>query len=72
MSTPSQPAPLAYSVAGAARATSLGVTSIRGLLTSGELPRRYFGTKPIILAADLERWLRDLPETPPDPAALAE
>ena len=56
--------PLAYSVAGAATATGLGPTTIRGLLTSGSLPRHCCGTKPVILAEDLLGWLRNLPDAP--------
>lgn len=56
--------PLAYSVAGAAAAVGVGVTVIRAELRAGRLAKRYIGSKPLILAGDLQAWLEALPAAP--------
>jgi hypothetical protein len=56
-------APLAYSAKGAADASGLGLTAIRGALNDGSLPKHYLNTKIVILASDLLAWLTNLPTT---------
>ena len=52
---------LAYTIAQAAEAASTGKTALYEALGSGELPARKRGRRPLILAADLRRWLEQLP-----------
>ena len=53
--------PLSYSVPDAARAVGLSEWSIRAAIRNGDLAPRYYGTKPLIPAAELEAWLNALP-----------
>ena len=48
---------ISYSVAGASEHTGVSVDVIR----RGDLAPRYFGSKPLIPAAELEAWLASLP-----------
>jgi excisionase family DNA binding protein len=60
----SQPPKLAYSVAEAARSTSLSRSGIYAALKRGELNFLKKGARSLILAAELERWLlKDQPPT---------
>jgi hypothetical protein len=54
--------PLAYSVAGAARATGVGVTLLRAELKAGRLRKRYLNSKVVILREDLIAFLESLPK----------
>ncbi|MCL2611980.1 MAG: hypothetical protein FWD95_01970 [Nocardioidaceae bacterium] len=54
-------AALAYSVAGATKATSIGETRIKEAISKGDLVAHYNGNRPVILAADLASWIESLP-----------
>lgn len=55
---------LAYDIAGAAEATSYSQTTIREAIKNGELVARYRNSKPVVLAEDLDEWLKDAPTQP--------
>ncbi|MBN9454290.1 MAG: helix-turn-helix domain-containing protein [Bosea sp.] len=59
--TESPTKPLAYSPQEAARAAATGVNTIYQELNAGRLSARKLGRRTLILAADLEAWLRSLP-----------
>jgi excisionase family DNA binding protein len=52
------PTPIAYSVADAAKATSLSRSYLYEALARGDLPRRKIGRRTVILRTDLEDLLR--------------
>lgn len=52
---------LALSLSGAAQATSLSESTIDHAIRAGVLPVRHHGNRTLILAPDLERWLKSLP-----------
>ena len=56
--------PLAYSIGGAATATSLSPTYIKQAISGGRLRARKAGRRTVITRVDLERWLDALPATP--------
>ena len=60
-----EPTPIAYDVAGAARAVGVGITVMREQLRIGNIRRHYVGSKPLILHTDLVAWVAALPATPP-------
>lgn len=68
------PRPLAYTLAGACEAAGIGRTELWLRVRRGEIPARKAGRKVLILAADLEAWLRSLPvaETPWAPQELMQ
>lgn len=51
---------LSYSIENFAKATDLGVTTIREAIKSGDLIARYPNSKPIIAREDGLLWLRSL------------
>ncbi|WP_372595450.1 helix-turn-helix domain-containing protein [Actinotalea sp.] len=53
--------PLAYTIPDAAQAVGLSERSIRDAIRRGDLAPRYFGSKPLIPAAELDAWLHSLP-----------
>lgn len=53
--------PISYNIAGAAEAVGLSVTTINAALKSGELPKRKYGSRVIILATDLLDWVMNFP-----------
>ena len=53
---------LSYTYAEASAATGVPVRTLQARITAGDLVARRLGTKPIILAADLEAFLASLPE----------
>jgi excisionase family DNA binding protein len=53
---------VAYSVKGAGRATATGTTTLYDAINEGQLKAKKLGRRTIILAADLERWLDNLPD----------
>lgn len=54
-------APLAYSVKGAAAALSLSTTTIGRLIAADVLIARYAGSKLLIPAGEITRYLESLP-----------
>jgi hypothetical protein len=61
------PEPYATSVAGAVKLCggAIGRSTIYLALKSGSLPSRKAGARRVILVADLQEWLHDLPSPPP-------
>jgi hypothetical protein len=55
------PAPLAYNLSQAARASSLGRTSLCEAIKTGQLRALKRGVKTVVLDRDLRRWLDGLP-----------
>ena len=55
-------APRAYRIPDVCRATSLGRTSIYAAIKSGALIARRYGRCTVVLAQDLEAFLRSLPK----------
>ncbi|MCU1418713.1 MAG: hypothetical protein JWP32_2887 [Schumannella sp.] len=53
--------PISYSVDGAAQAIGVSVDVIRKAVRDLDLPVRYYGRKPLIPAAALEKWFAGLP-----------
>jgi hypothetical protein len=52
---------IAYSMAGAVEATSIGETRIKEALARGDLIGHYNGAKLVLRAADLDEWIQSLP-----------
>jgi hypothetical protein len=52
---------LAYSIPEAAEAASTSVSVLRRKIAASELTVRYIGSKPVILAEELNAWLSHLP-----------
>jgi hypothetical protein len=55
---------LAYTIAQAAEACGVGVTVIDEACRRGDLVKSYPNSRPLILAAELQRWLESLPHEP--------
>ena len=53
--------PLAYSIDGAAQATSLSASTIDAAIRLGRLPVKHYINRTLILSSDLEQWLKSLP-----------
>ena len=53
--------PLAYSVEAAAVASAASKSVLRAAISAGDLPARKRGRRLVILADDLQAWLRELP-----------
>ena len=64
-----KPAPLGYSPPDAAEAAGVGTTTIYIAVRNKELPAKKRGTRTIILATDLKRWLEALPSAHLSPEA---
>lgn len=58
---PVAPAPIAYNIEGACRATGLSEFVIAGALKRGTLTARYYGNKPLVGHADLLEWFNTFP-----------
>ena len=55
---------LAYSIEEAAEATSYSTDTIRKAIRNNDLAVKYYNTKPIILASELQAWAEALPSEP--------
>ncbi|HEY1865328.1 MAG TPA: helix-turn-helix domain-containing protein [Roseiarcus sp.] len=64
-----RPPPLGYSLQDAAAAAGVGKTTIYSAVRNGELGARKRGTRTIVLASDLKRWLEGLPHAQLRPEA---
>ncbi len=53
---------LAFTIVEAAKQSATGRTAIYGAINRGELVPRKRGSRTLILAADLNAWLEDLPQ----------
>ena len=53
--------PYAISILDAVRLSGIGRSSIYQAICRGELPIRKSGRRSLILTADLQRWLSELP-----------
>ena len=53
--------PLSYSIAEAVQVSGLGRTKLFAEIKGGRLPARKFGSRTIVLAEDLKRFLEALP-----------
>jgi excisionase family DNA binding protein len=53
---------VAYSIDQACRLTGLGRTLLYGVIKRGDLRARKCGTRTVILAEDLHKFLNNLPE----------
>lgn len=62
----------AYTIPEAAEVASVGESTLKAAITSGDLPRRYPSTRPIILESDLDKWLESLPTEAPNKKEGAE
>jgi len=51
----------AYTLAEAAAVAGVGITVIKEACDRGDLIKRYPTSRPVILADELESWLRQLP-----------
>ncbi len=60
-----------YSVAGAAREFGQSPKTVRRLIAAGLLPARHLGSDTVLLKADLDRFLRELPTITSVDGALA-
>lgn len=60
---------LSYSLQSLSEATELSVDSIQKAIRNDELVPSYFGSKPLILATEAERWLATLPNEKPERAS---
>jgi excisionase family DNA binding protein len=54
--------PICYAPADAAKVLGIGRSTLFGLLARGELSARKLGTRTLITAAELGRYLESLPE----------
>lgn len=64
MSAKKRQAPLerkAYSLAEAAAVAGVSLFTVKEACDRGDLVKRYPSSRPVILAEDLESWLRSLP-----------
>jgi excisionase family DNA binding protein len=52
---------LAFSLADAASAISVGKSTLHQLIATGKLPVRKLGRRSLVLREDLEGYLQDLP-----------
>jgi hypothetical protein len=48
-------------MAGAVRASGIGETTIKAAIRQGDLIAHYVGSKLVIRAVDLDRWIETLP-----------
>lgn len=57
--------PIAYTIKDASRVVGVGRTKLYEAIGSGQLPARKLGRRTLIMAADLEDWLAQLPPAKP-------
>jgi excisionase family DNA binding protein len=62
---------LAYGVSEAATVAALGRSTVYAAIRRGELTARKAGRRTVVLAADLEAWLKALPPIKTTPASGA-
>lgn len=55
---------ISFTVTGAVAATGIGENRIREAIHMGDLVAHYVGKKAILRAADLDDWIKSLPEVP--------
>ena len=55
---------LAYPLPEAAEVAGTSLSVLRRQIAANNLTVKYIGTKPVILAAELQSWLEALPESP--------
>lgn len=53
--------PYSFTIEEACRRSGIGRTKLFELLNNGSIPRRKLGRKTLILAEDLQRFLKNLP-----------
>jgi len=56
---------LAYSIPNFAKAVDLSIEKVRQHIARGELAASYVDSKPLIMRAEGERWLRSRPSERP-------
>jgi hypothetical protein len=56
-----QLAAVSFDLPGAVAACGLSDKTIRKAIADGDLVAHYYGTKPVIVAADLAEWIESLP-----------
>lgn len=64
----SAPAPIGYSIPGAAEAIGQSIDTIKKAIAKGDITPRYPNRKPIIGHADLLEWFNALPVDKPKTA----
>jgi excisionase family DNA binding protein len=62
---PPDPLPLAYGISPAAAAAGVGRDTLYRAIAGGELTARKIGTRTVILADKLKRWLTAMPAIQP-------
>jgi hypothetical protein len=53
--------PLAYSLAEAAESVGVSLSTLKNVITAGDLNPVYVNSKPILTARELQAWLDSLP-----------
>jgi predicted site-specific integrase-resolvase len=53
--------PLAYSLAEAAESVGVSLSTLKNVITAGDLNPVYVNSKPVITATELTAWLSSLP-----------
>lgn len=56
---------ISYDYEGAGAATGYSARTIQRAVRAGDLTVHYPAGKPVVLAVDLEEWVRRAPTTPP-------
>jgi excisionase family DNA binding protein len=64
--------PFAFTIAAACRVSTVGRTTLYAALKSGALPARKCGRRTLILAADLETFLDNLPSAREFPTGVGD
>lgn len=56
---------LAYPLPEAAEMAGISLSVLRRKIDNNDISVKYIGSKPVVLASELESWLNSLPSTPP-------